>query len=528
MTLSRQLLLTCAVLAATLVLVGCAGQPDDSAAEESTSSAEDQQSSEDDESSEGEQAATVRYAAVGSPETASYDPHGFLPSESDLIRMALTYDPLTVFDADGEIEPRLAESWDPDGSLTTWTINLRADAEFTSGEPVTAADALYSLRRMDEKKAENFGRMSVFDLEASEVVDDRTLQLRTREPYAEVPAALAGWTFVVPEGSTDFTSPDAVPGSGPFTVTSSDSSVSVHERHDDWWGPQPPTRTIEVRAVADPQARANAVLSGQADWAAAIPPAAAQEAEDNEDVDVVRIPGSVTYPLVMRTDTAPFDDPQVREAVRVGLDRERLLESVFLGYGSVGNDLLTPRDVSAPDDLAVPARDVEQARNLIRDAGADEVELSLFTSDVYPGMDTAATLIAQQLGEIGMNVEVREHPADTYFTEVYGSNPFYLSYLGGIPFTDAARVALTPGAPTNETAWSDEQWHEDLTEALAEADESSRHQALGDLQEELAQQGGYAVWAMADRIDLTAPGVQGVPRGIGVATAFIDQVSLRR
>lgn len=528
MTLSRQLLLTCAVLAATLVLVGCASQPDDSAAEESTSSAEDQQSSDDDESAEGEQVDTVRYAAAGSPETAAYDPHGFLPSESDLIRMALTYDPLTVFNAEGEVEPRLAESWDPDDSLTTWTITMRSDAEFTSGEPVTATDALYSLRRMDEKKDENFGRMSVFDFEASEVVDDRTLELRTHQPYAEVSAALAGWTFVVPEGSTDFTTPGAVPGSGPYTMTSSDSTVSVHERNDGWWGPEPPTRTIEVRAVADPQARANAVLSGQADWAAAVPPASARQAEGNEGVNVVRIPGSVTYPLVMRTDTAPFDDPLVREAIRIGLDRDQLLDSVFLGYGSAGDDLLTPRDVSAPGNLAVPTRDVEEASSLIQDAGADEIELQLFTSDVYPGMDTAATLIAQQLNEIGMKVEVQQHPANTYFIEVYGTNPFYLSYLGGLPFTDAVRVALAPGSPTNETAWSDEQWHEDLVEALAIADKSARHQALGDLQEDLAQRGGYVVWAMADRIDLTAPGVSGTPRGIGVATGFIDQVSLRR
>lgn len=527
MSLFRQILLACAVVAATLVLAGCTGQADDAQADGSASS-ESRQAAGNDASEAGEQADTVRYAAAGSPETATYDPHGFLPSESDLIRMALTYDPLTVFDADGEVESRLAESWEPDDSLSTWTITLRPDAEFTSGEPVTASDALYSLRRMKEKKDENFGRMSVFDLETSEVVDDRTLRLRTRQPYAEVPAALAGWTFVVPEGSTDFTTPGAVPGSGPFTIASSDASVSVHERNGDWWGPQPPTRTIEVRAVADPQARANSVLSGQADWAAAVPAASAQQAEGNEDVDLVRIPGSVTYPLVMRTDTAPFDDPRVRDAVRLGVDREQLLESVFLGYGSVGNDLLTPRDVSAPDDLAVPARDVEEASRLIQQAGADEVQLQLTTSDVYPGMDTAATLIAQQLGEIGMDVQVQEHPADTYFTEVYGSNPFYLSYLGGIPFTDAVRVALAPESPTNETAWSDQQWHEDLAEALAIADESARHEALGDLQDQLAKEGGYAVWAMADRIDLTAPGLRGVPRGIGVATGFIDQVSLRR
>ena len=518
--------LVCALMAVAVFLAaGCSSAASDSETAAPSKGTEGSEAEESDQD-ESEQVETVRYAAAGSPETATFDPHGFLPAESDLVRMALTYDPLTVFNADGEVEPRLAESWEFDESLTTWTLSLRTDAKFTSGEPVTANDALYSLRRMDEKKAENFGRMSVFDLEASSVVDDNTLELRTVRPYAEVPSALAGWTFVVPEGSTDFAAPDAVAGSGPFSVASGDSSVSVHERNDGWWGPEPPTSVIEVRAIADPQARASAVLSGEVDWAAAVPPASAKQAE-NEDINVVLNPGSVTYPLVMRTDTAPFDDPNVREAVRIGLDRDELLETVFLGYGTKGNDLLTPLDISAPNDLGEPEKDIDEAKRLIDEAGAGDVEVELFTSDVYPGMDTAATLIAEQLNEIGMNVKVQKHPADTYFIDVYGSNPFYVSYLGGIPFTDVFRVALDPASPANETAWLDEDWHAKMSEALATADDAERQEALGELQAELAQDGGYAVWAMSDRIDLTAPGLSGVPKGVGVATIFIDQVSLR-
>jgi len=256
----RMRLVRALIAVAVFLVVGCSPTTSDS---ETASPSTETDGSETEES---EQVDTVRYAAAGSPETATFDPHGFLPAESDLVRMALTYDPLTVFNADGEVEPRLAESWNFDDSLTTWTVSLRTDAEFTSGEQVTANDVLYSLRRMDEKKAENFGRMSVFDLEASNVVDDSTLELRTVRPYAEVPSVLAGWTFVVPEGSTDFTTPDAVPGSGPFSVTSGDSSISVHERNDSWWGPEPPTQTIEVRAMVDPQARASAVLSGTSTW----------------------------------------------------------------------------------------------------------------------------------------------------------------------------------------------------------------------------------------------------------------------
>jgi peptide/nickel transport system substrate-binding protein len=229
----------------------------------------------------------------------------------------------------------------------------------------------------------------------------------------------------------------------------------------------------------------------------------------------------------MRMDTKPFDDLRVRRAVRLALDRQQLLDTVFLGYGEVGNDLITPKDPTSPATLQQRTRDLAQARKLMSEAGlADGVDLTLHTTTAYPGMDSAATLIAQQLAGIGMRVKVAVEPADTYFSAVYARKPFYISYLGGIPFLDVVRVALTPGSPTNETAWKDRTWSAELDKALAEPDDTERHALLGDLQARLRDQGGYAIWALSDRLDLARAGLSGVPEGIGFASAFIDQVSL--
>ncbi|MEV1002466.1 ABC transporter substrate-binding protein [Nonomuraea sp. NPDC050202] len=470
--------------------------------------------------------ATVRYAAPGSPSNAVTDPHGLLPGESDVVRMALTYDVLTVPGADGTTKPRLATGWRPDATLTRWRITIRGDATFSDGRPVKAADALFSLRRMGKKAAENFGRMAMFDLDASATIDDTTFELVTRKPYAEVGKALEGATFVVPEGSDDFGKP--VPGSGPFRPTDKGGAQAVvFERNDDWWGPEPPARTIEVRAVPDPQARAQALLSGQVDLAGGVPATLAKQQEGNSAVRLLRRPGATLYPLVMRMDTKPFDDLRVRRAVRLALDRQQLLDTVFLGYGEVGNDLITPKDPTSPATLQQRTRDLAQARKLMSEAGlADGVDLTLHTTTAYPGMDSAATLIAQQLAGIGMRVKVAVEPADTYFSAVYARKPFYISYLGGIPFLDVVRVALTPGSPTNETAWKDRTWSAELDKALAEPDDTERHALLGDLQARLRDQGGYAIWALSDRLDLARAGLSGVPEGIGFASAFIDQVSL--
>lgn len=465
----------------------------------------------------------LRYAAVGSAATASNDPHGGLGNESDALRFALLYDVLTVAGPDGTTVPRLATTWEPDASQTRWKITLRADATFSDGRTVNAADALYSLRRMQAKTAENYGRMAMFDLDASRTLDASTLELRTRTAFAAVPEALQSATFVVPEGTTDFGTP--APGSGPYRMTGGDAANAVLERNDGWWGTNPPTKRIEIRALADPQARADAVRSGQADVAGSVSPAAAAQAE-RAGIQVVRRPAVTTYPVVMRLDRAPFDKPQVREAVKLATDRQQLTDTVFGAYGKVGNDLLTPADPSSPQ-LPQRVRDLDRARALMAEAGyQDGVEVALHTTTAYPGMDSAATLLAQQLAPIGLKVTVKVDPPESFWTKTYAHADFYVSYLGGIGFLDVSRIALRTASPTNETAWNRPDWERDLDAALADPDTARRTHAFGVLQTKLRTEGGYLVWGVGDGLDLSRPGIGGLPTGPGFARLFIDQVRI--
>lgn len=463
----------------------------------------------------------LRVVVAGSPTASSLDPHASFANESDAVRAALVYDPLTRPDGEGGTAPALAESWEPDAELQTWTITLREGVTFSDGSPVRAADALYSLRRIGQMGAENFGRLAEIDGEASSAPDDRTLKIVLRAPNAGLPQALEAVSMVVPEGSDDFTSP--VPGSGPFIVTDTDAQTTTLTRNDDWWGPTPPSETIELRAVPDLQARAAAVTSGEADFAGNVSPAAARAAEESGDAQVVRRPGVTLYPLAMRLDVEPFDDPKVREAIRLAVDRQALVDTVFLGFGTVGDDVLSPEAGPVTEQRT---RDVERARELLAEAGyPDGLDVKLQSTTMYPGMDTTATLAAEQLAEAGIRVEVSLEPADTYFTEVYGSSPFYVSYYGGIPFTDLARVALVSQSPANETAWKFPEWDTAFNEALATEDDEARAELFGELQRQVQTEGGYVVWGFGDGVDLAAQGVTGAPTGPGFSRLYLDQLA---
>lgn len=492
-----------AALAAALVLLaGCGGATDAPAANSDT----------------------LRYVTVGAAASATNDPHGAVLNQSDLVRFALVYDVLAKPRADGTTEPRLASSITPDATLTTWTVKLRTDATFTTGDPVTAADVLFSLRRLGDKAAENFGRMKMFDLAASTAADDHTVTLRTTAPYAEVPRALESVTFVVPDGTADFTEP--APGSGPYTLVEGSPEAAVLERNDGWWGTPPPTRRVEVRAVTDPQARAQAVLSGQADVATSVNPATAKQVGGDDRYAVVHREAITLYPFVMRLDQAPFDDERVRTAIKLAADRKALVDTVFLGYGGVGNDLITPADPSSPD-LPARKRDVAKAKALLAEAGhPDGLSLTLHTTTSYPGMDTAALLFAEQLRDIGVTATVKTAPPDTYWTEVWGKEPFYVGFFGGIPFLDVARVSLLSDAPTNETGWKRPDWDATFAAAMATEDAAERARMFGELQTTLRDEGGYVVWGAGDGLDLTRAGVTDLPTGPGFESSFIERVRL--
>jgi peptide/nickel transport system substrate-binding protein len=470
---------------------------------------------------DGADTAPLRVVVAGSPTASTLDPHGSFANEADAVRAALVYDPLTRPDGRGGTQPALAESWQADPDLRAWTVTLREGVTFSDGRPVRAADALYSLQRITAKAAENFGRLAEVDTTASTAPDDRTLRLVLRAPNAGLPQALEAVSMVVPEGSADFTAP--VPGSGPYTITGTDAQTTVLTRNEDWWGPQPPSATIELRAVPDLQARAAAVTSGQADFAGSVSPAAARAAEQSGTAQVVRRPGVTLYPLVMRLDTAPFDRPQVREAVKLAVDREQLVQTVFLGLGSVGDDVLSPE--VGPDGPQRP-RDLARARALLAEAGfPDGVDVQLRSTTLYPGMDSTATLAAEQLAEAGIRVEVVLEPADTYFSTVFASAPFYVSYYGGIPFTDIARVALVSQSPANETAWRFPEWDAGFAAALGTADDADRTTRLAELQRQVQTDGGYVVWGFGDGVDLAADGVTGAPTGPGFSRLYLDQVA---
>ncbi|WP_036921704.1 ABC transporter substrate-binding protein [Propionicicella superfundia] len=403
------------------------------------------------------------------------------------------YDSLVLV-VDGKPELQLAESITPDAGATRWTIKIRDGVTFHDGSPVTADDVLSSLKYLGT--APNYGSMFA-DVDFDQATSDGklTVTLALSKPRADlIESVLSQISVVFPAGTTDFSKPI---GSGPFKVESySAGTGAVLVRNDDYWGGAPKLERLEFIPIADATARMSAITGDQVDYATGVTPTGIETIQEGSGI-VVQDPGaaeSSAFEFMMNQAKAPFDDPEVREAFRLAIDREALVNVVFRGKGTVGNDVVGQGMVGYDDALKQRERDVEKAKQIFAAKGV--TTLDALASEMTPGITDAAKLMAQQLKEAGVEVTIHEADPTTLFNDlsVVRANDLFSFYAINRAFAAHATMFLTDGAPGNYFGSQDEELTTLITQAQAQTDEAKRSELLNKAQELVWSNGTDAVW----------------------------------
>ncbi|MFE3107964.1 ABC transporter substrate-binding protein [Kitasatospora indigofera] len=449
------------------------------------------------------------FAGGGTNETL--DPH-LSNLFVDAARAKALFDKLADAGADLAAVPRLAESWTPNGTLDTWTVKLR-EAAFHNGLPVTARDVLHSYRRIADPARAFRAKASLepIDLAASRALAPDTVEFRLKRPYAEFPDVLASFgAYIVPDGTEDFTAPV---GSGPFTFVSFRPGTSLRlRRNPDHWEGAPHLDELEILTADEESARVNALLGGQADYAHELNPATARAHEGRGRIEIIRLRNSAMQGFVMKTDRAPFDDRRVRQAFFLIADRKELVDGALSGAGEIGNDLFGKGARYYAADLPQRTQDLERARALLREAGAEGLRVTLDTSPVAAGFLEAAGIFKEQAARAGVTIEVRAGNKDTYWKDILDGGVLASYRSGAMPIASHVAQRLLSTSTTNATHWRQPDFDDLYAQAQSTADPAARNALHGRMQRRLYDEGGFLVWGFADWIVATAPGVRGVAK----------------
>ena len=453
----------------------------------------------------------LRAAFAGDGASETLDPH-LANLFGDAARAKALFDKLADYDADLSAQPRLAARWEPNKALDRWTVTLRK-ATFHNGDPVTAEDVLYSYRRIsDPKKAfRSKADLEPIDLEASRAAGERTVEFRLKRPTAGFPNVMAAFgAYIVPRGADSFDKPV---GSGPFRfVSTRPGRTTLLKRFDDYWEGAPHLDELEFVTANEESARINALLGGQVEYAHELTPTTARAHEKGGQVDIVRLKNSAMQAFAMKTDRPPFDDKRVREAFFLIADREELVKGALSGAGEVGNDLFGKGYAYYADGLPQRTQDLAKARKLLKEAGAEDLKVTLDTSDVSAGFTEAAGIFRDQAKKAGVTIKVRTGSPDSYWDDILESGTLCSYRSGAMPIDVHFSQRLLTGSTTNATKWEHKDFDALYQQAQSTADAKDRTALYERMQRRLHREGGFLVWGFADWIVGTAEKVKGVEK----------------
>jgi peptide/nickel transport system substrate-binding protein len=452
----------------------------------------------------------LRLGLVGGSTGDNLDPRTWTDSVCLVIGFAL-YNGLVENSAKNKPVPELAESWEAKPGAAEWVFNLRKGIHFSNGKEFDADDAIYSLNlHRGQTKSGAAGPMKpITDIKK---LDTHQIQISLASGDADLPYVLSDYhVLMVPNGFTDFANPV---GTGGYRLDKFDPGVSCSlKRNTDYWKPGCANAdTIQITVINDGPARLSALMSGQVDVIHRVDPKTVALLEKSAKVKVVRAPGGWHAVMPMMLDRPPYDNPDIRLALKHAIDRPAVLKTMFSGYGTLGNDHPIPRsDPFYDPDLPQTAFDPEKAKFHFKKAGISDAKILLQASDAaFNGAVDMATLFQANASKCGITIDVKKEPADGFWDNVWLKAPFMTSYWGGRPAaTQMFGVAYKSDAPWNDTHWKVPAFDKLLSDAQGEIDEAKRREYLYAMQKMLHDDGGALIPVFRDWLDAHADKVGG-------------------
>ncbi len=460
---------------------------------------------------------TLTAALTGGSSADTVDPNK-PATNPDFARIASLYDGVVWGGKNGLPYLRVVDELAPNKDATTWTMRLRKGVLFHNGREATADDLIFSIRRC-VTPSPGVAAILLRKLKLAEIrkVDKYTVSIPFSRPYSTFFEALDGTStvYLLPE---DF-DPKHPIGTGPFKYVSFTPGVeSVFRRWENYWDqPLPYVDELVLVDYSDESSQVNALLSGQANCVNSVPFDLIDSLKSSgKKVEIS--PGGGWNPFTMRVDKAPFTDVRVRQAFQLIVDRRKMLESVYGGYGTIGNDIFGIWDPEYDHALPQHEQDIPQAKALLKAAGHEGLTVELVTGDIAQGVLGMAEVFAQQASLAGVKVNLNQITPTEYFGPNYLQWTFAQDYWYYAPILAQVPDNTIPGAPFNETHFDDARYNTLFSQALATLNASTKADIVHEMQKVLWTQAPYIIPFFLAVIDGYAPDVHGaVPSKTGIS-----------
>ena len=440
-------------------------------------------------------------------DAVSLDPHGSNDVPSAKVAYNV-YESLLYFDQNSELQPLLATDWEAVDDLT-WEFSLREGVQFHDGTDFTAEAVKASFERLLDPDIGS-PRFFLFEMiEEVVIVDDYTVQFVTQFPFAPLPAHLAhnGGAIISPaaiEADYEEMAAGNEPGTflatnpvgtGFFKLDSWEPGAQLKVvRNDDYWGENARLESVTFKVVPESLTRISELETGVAHIAYPVEPSDMNRV-DNMDIASMNVTSVTVMAYVgYNCEKEPFDDVRVRQAISMAINKDEIIEGAYEGTAIPAQGPIAPGVFGFDENISGLPYDVDQARELLAEAGyEDGFSTTIWTND-NPVRIMAAEYIQSELADLNIEVEIEVLEWGAYLenTAAGEHDMFILGWSTPTLDADYAVYALfhsnNIGDPGNRSYYSNEEVDELLDRGRQEPDPDERLKIYSELQEILIEE----------------------------------------
>ncbi len=420
-----------------------------------------------------------------------------LTTSLDFQRAYQTMGTLVRYANDLSVQPDLATEWESSDDAKVWRFKLRQGVEFHNGKTLTIEDVIYSLNRHRGDDSDSIIKAWLDPITDIRKDGNDVLVVELSGPNGDLPYYFGDMhACIVPDGFTDFNN---CIGTGPYKIKTFEPGVGMlSERFGNYYRDDiAHVDEVESFGIGDTPARMNALISGEVHFVTRVDPKLVELINNAPGVTMASAPGSrhITFPMM--SDAPPFDNNDLRLAIKHMAERQSMVDNVLKGFGTIGNDTpIGPKDKYFCKDIPQREFDPDKAKFHLKKAGMEGQTVTLHTSPAAGG--SAAPDLALHLAEsakkVGFNIQVQREPADGYWSSVWMKRPFHMSNWMPRPTADL-RFSLVhlSDAKWNESHNGTPELDALIIKARGMIDGPERGQVYCDIQEIVHNTGGSVI-----------------------------------
>ncbi|WP_119698246.1 ABC transporter substrate-binding protein [Microbacterium halotolerans] len=412
------------------------------------------------------------------------------------------YQGLVTRSQEGEIVEALAEQYEVSDDGLTYSFTLAQDVTFHSGGELTPSDAVASLQQVVDDDTVQ-GHDDFAGVASIEETSDGVV-ITLSEPNQNFLFTLTTPAGLILDSEEETDMKTAANGTGPFVVDDwAPGDGIVLTRNDDYWGEPAGVAEVDVSYIEDFNAGVNAALGGELD---VLTPVQADLVPQIDGVDGFELTyGRTTdkYVLGFNNAAAPLDDPRVRQALRLAIDHDALVETI--GAGATQYGPVPELDPGFEDLSEVAPYDTAEAERLLAEAGATDLSLTLTVPNFYD--TTISTFLVSAFQDVGVELEVDPVEFPTWLNDVYTNGDYELSMVNHVEPRDLVNFANPDYYFHYDNPTVQELYHQAMT--VTNPEESNV--LLAEVARQVAEDHAADWLYTAEQITATAPGVEDFP-----------------